>query len=75
MCGIHFGERLNETTSVIHIEKAHIKFQGSYQAINQLFVKHCCGEIKYINREQDLGVQGLRRAKESYKPVFMVKKV
>ena len=69
-----FGEMLNENTIVIHIEKAHLEFEGAYQAINNLFLKNCCKRALYVNREQDLGIEGLRRAKESYKPIRMVKK-
>ena len=69
-----FGEMLNPNTLVIHIEKAHMKFEGAYQAINNLFLKNCCENVIYVNREQDLGIPGLRRAKESYKPVHMVEK-
>jgi len=69
-----FGEMLNERTLVIHIEKAHMEYEGSYQAINKLFLKNCCVDTLYVNREQDLGIEGLRRAKESYKPTYMVKK-
>ena len=65
---------LNENTMVIHIEKAHMQYEGSYQAINNFFLKNCCDTAILVNREQDLGVLGLRRAKESYKPVRMVKK-
>ncbi len=69
-----FGEMLNERTIVIHIEKAHAEYEGSYQAINNLFLKNCCIDTLRVNREQDLGIEGLRRAKESYKPIRMVKK-
>jgi hypothetical protein len=69
-----FGEMLNPDTLVIHIEKAHMKFEGAYQAINNLFLKNCCEDKDYVNREQDLGIPGLRRAKESYKPVRMIEK-
>ncbi|MHA2038680.1 MAG: DUF2156 domain-containing protein [Promethearchaeota archaeon] len=69
-----FGEMLNPDTLVIHIEKAHMKYEGAYQAINNLFLKNCCEDKNYVNREQDLGIPGLRRAKESYKPVRMVEK-
>jgi hypothetical protein len=69
-----FGEKLNSDTLVIHIEKANVQFEGSYQAINNLFLKNCCEDVFYVNREQDLGILGLRRAKESYKPHQMVKK-
>ncbi|MFX1327527.1 MAG: DUF2156 domain-containing protein [Promethearchaeota archaeon] len=69
-----FGEMLNERTLVIHIEKAHMEYEGSYQAINNFFLKSCCIDSIYVNREQDLGIEGLRRAKESYKPIKMIKK-
>jgi len=69
-----FGEMLNEETLVIHIEKAHAEYEGSYQAINNLFLKNCCIDAICVNREQDLGIEGLRRAKESYKPIKMNKK-
>lgn len=69
-----FGEMLNPNTLVIHVEKAHMKFNGGYQAINNLFLKNCFPNVKYVNREQDLGSEGLRRAKESYKPIRMIEK-
>ena len=68
------GEKLNKDTMVIHIEKAHADYEGSYQAINNFFAKNCCNKVKYVNREQDLGISGIRYAKESYKPNHMVKK-
>ncbi|MFX0029981.1 MAG: DUF2156 domain-containing protein, partial [Candidatus Hermodarchaeota archaeon] len=69
-----FGEMLNENTLVIHIEKAHAEYEGAYQAINNFFLKNCCVDAICVNREQDLGIEGLRRAKESYKPIKMNKK-
>jgi hypothetical protein len=72
--GYTLGEMLNDKTLVIHIEKAHMEFEGAYQAINNFFLKNCCSDVIYVNREQDLGIEGLRRAKESYKPIKMIKK-
>ena len=69
-----FGEMLNPETMVIHVEKAHMNYEGAYQAINNLFLKNSFENTIYVNREQDLGVPGLRRAKESYKPIRMEKK-
>jgi hypothetical protein len=69
-----FGEKLNADTLVIHVEKAHMDYEGAYQAIGNLFLNNTFKEILYVNREQDLGVLGLRRAKESYKPIRMEKK-
>ena len=69
-----FGEMLNTDTLVIHVEKAHMEYEGAYQAISNLFLKNNFKDVLYVNREQDLGVPGLRRAKESYKPLRMEKK-
>jgi hypothetical protein len=68
------GEGLNPDTAVIHIEKANPDIPGLYTAINQLFCEHAWHDMEYINREQDLGVEGLRSAKESYYPHHMVNK-
>jgi hypothetical protein len=68
------GELLNPETVVIHIEKANAAFHGLYQVINQQFLEKAWSEVRYVNREQDLGVAGLRRAKESYHPDHMVEK-
>ncbi|NHJ19606.1 MAG: DUF2156 domain-containing protein [Candidatus Lokiarchaeota archaeon] len=72
--GYTFGEMLNSDTLVIHVEKAHVQYEGGYQAIGNLFLKNVYSDVTFVNREQDLGVEGLRRAKESYKPIRMVKK-
>ena len=68
------GEELCEDTFVVHIEKAMSEYEGAYQMINQQFVRHACADYRYINREEDTGAEGLRRAKMSYKPVFLVEK-
>lgn len=68
------GEEISEDTFVVHIEKAFAEIQGAYPMINQQFVLHACQGYRYINREEDMGVPGLRRAKQSYRPVFMVEK-
>ena len=68
------GEQLNPETAVIHIEKANPAFEGLYQLINQEFCAHEWKDIPYINREQDLGEEGLRKAKLSYHPHHLVKK-
>jgi hypothetical protein len=72
--GYTFGEMLNSDTLVIHVEKAHMNYSGGYQAIGNLFLNNVYSDVSFVNREQDLGVEGLRRAKESYKPIRMVKK-
>ena len=62
------------TTAVVHFEKARTDFRGSYQYINYAFAQSLPEHIVYINREQDLGDEGLRHAKMSYKPEGFVKK-
>lgn len=68
------GEELCEDTFVVHIEKAFADIQGAYPMINQQFVEHECRKYKYINREEDTGAEGLRKAKLSYRPVFLEEK-
>lgn len=68
------GEALNKTTFVVHAEKAFAKFTGIYQALNNFFASTVPEEFQLINREQDLGVENLRKAKMSYQPISFVKK-
>jgi hypothetical protein len=68
------GEMLNEDTAVIHIEKARGSVNGLYAVINQQFAEHEWGSTTYINREQDLGLEGMRKAKLSYQPLMLVDK-
>lgn len=59
-----------DDTAIVHIEKADVNINGAYQIINQQFVEHNFLDVKYIDREEDLGIEGLRKAKESYYPEF-----
>lgn len=68
------GEALTEECALIHIEKADTSYNGIYAAINNEFVKNRWADFKYINREEDMGICGLRKAKLSYKPHHMVRK-
>lgn len=68
------GEPICEDTFVVHIEKAFADIQGAYPMINQQFVENECSEYTYINREEDTGAEGLRKAKLSYRPVFLIEK-
>ncbi len=74
VAGVTIGERLNSDTFCVHIEKADRQFEGIYAGINNLFVKSCTDGFRYINREEDLGLEGLRKAKLSYNPVFLLNK-
>lgn len=68
------GEPVCDDTLVVHIEKAYAEVQGAYPIINQQFLLHEGSGYIYVNREEDTGDPGLRQAKESYHPVFMVEK-
>ncbi len=68
------GEALTDDTFVVHIEKAYADIQGAYPMINQQFVANECMDYKYINREDDTGSEGLRKAKLSYRPAFLIEK-
>lgn len=70
------GEVLNADKSmvVIHLEHADTNFQGSFPFINQQFLVHSWDNFEYVNREEDMGLAGLRRAKQSYRPCLMVEK-
>lgn len=68
------GEPLTEDTYVVHFEKAFGEVQGAYPMINQQFVEHNCQNYMYVNREEDAGEEGLRKAKLSYRPVILLEK-
>ena len=68
------GERLNTDTFCVHIEKADTHYNGIYAGINNCFAKAAAADYKYINREEDMGIEGLRRSKLSYHPAFLLEK-
>ena len=68
------GEKINENIALIHIEKANQNIKGLYQYINQQFLLNEFPNVKYVNREEDLGLDGLREAKLSYHPCKFIEK-
>lgn len=68
------GDRQSADTFLVHIEKAFPTVQGAYPIINREFVRHNCEGYTFVNREDDAGDEGLRRAKLSYRPAFLVTK-
>lgn len=68
------GEPLNQDTFVVHYEKAFADVQGAYPMINQQFAEHAAEGFTYIDREEDTGDPGLRKAKLSYHPCRLEEK-
>lgn len=68
------GERHSDRLFVTHFEKAPADVQGAYPIINQEFTKNCLMNYEYVNREEDLGLEGLRKAKQSYNPEIILEK-
>lgn len=71
------GEMVSPDTLVTHFEKASLGVNDGYAMINQQFSKYMLDKypgLTYINREEDMGIENLRKAKQSYRPVFMVDK-
>lgn len=69
-----YGSAVRDDTFDVHVEKADIAYDGAYTMINQCFVAHLPDTFTYVNREEDLGIEGLRRAKLSYAPVLLLDK-
>ena len=68
------GEALNDEVFCVHFEKAFPDIRGAYPAINQMFVQQELQTFRFINREDDVDIENLRRAKESYHPAFLIEK-
>ena len=74
-----FGEVLHgsledKKVALMHIEKANPQIRGIYQAINQQVLEHCFSKCDFVDREEDLGIEGLRKAKLSYQPCALLEK-
>lgn len=68
-----FGERVGDTLYV-HFEKANRAYDGVYEAMNSLFVRNFSDGAPYVDREEDMGDEGLRQAKSAYFPIKMTDK-
>ncbi|MEW5937642.1 MAG: phosphatidylglycerol lysyltransferase domain-containing protein [Candidatus Thermoplasmatota archaeon] len=74
ICALTIAEHLRDGMAVTHFEKADPFVTGAYQYINREFAAHALSSYDWVNREQDLGIQGLRKNKMSYHPHHMVEK-
>jgi len=68
------GERITHDMALIHIEKASFEIPGLFTMINREFAANALSDMTWINREEDMGIEGLRHAKRSYNPARMVEK-
>lgn len=66
------GSLIGEDTAVIHFEKADSAIPGLYAAINKMVLEHAFPEARFVNREEDMGIPGLRKSKQSYGPLRMI---
>ena len=74
LCAFSYGERLGKQGFCVHAEKADAQLRGAYPMINRELVRALPAEIIWINREDDAGDEGLRKAKMSYRPLELLKK-
>ncbi len=68
---LSIGGQINADTVAVHVEKANVEYRGLYQAINNQFCRHLPEHITLVNREEDMDILNLRKAKLSYKPVWL----
>ncbi|MDR1045952.1 MAG: phosphatidylglycerol lysyltransferase domain-containing protein [Candidatus Adiutrix sp.] len=74
IAGFTMGEIMSPDTVLVHLEKADYEIRGLFVALSSHFCRTLSPEIVYVNREQDLGLPGLRHSKESLKPDHMRRK-
>lgn len=74
VAGYSYGYPMTNQLMDVIVEKADYSYENIYRAINQQFVMNCCMDYQYINREEDIGLTGLRQVKLSYQPQILLKK-
>lgn len=74
LAAFSFGEALDDKMALIHLEHADNAYEGAFTVMNQQFLEHEWSGFEFVNREEDMGIEGMRKAKLSYHPCMMIKK-
>lgn len=74
-CAFSLGEAVSDDTALIHFEVALPDYRGAFNAINREFCAQEWKAFTYVNREEDMGIENLRKTKEAYKPAFLHEKI
>lgn len=74
IAGFAIGEKVNSDMAIVHIEKSDLQYSGIYSFINKALAEKYFSDVSFINRQEDLGIEGLRKAKMAYHPVRLEKK-
>ena len=69
-----YGSPITHQTFCVHAEKADVRYEGIFSVISQEFARRIPQQYDYINREEDLGIPGLRKSKMSYHPCHLLEK-
>lgn len=74
IAGFAAGEKLNSKVATIHFQKGRYNYSGIYPFLNKSLIETCFSDVEFINLQEDLGIEGLRRAKKAYQPIKLEKK-
>ncbi len=74
LAGFAVGEKVNDKMALIHVERGEIAYKGIYAFLNKQFLVESFQDTEFVNRQEDTGNEGLRKAKKSYHPEKMIKK-
>lgn len=74
IAGFSYGSKLSEEAIDIMVEKGNRNYSNIYRKVSNEFAKLFYGKYKYLNREEDVGDEGLRKSKLSYKPNILLEK-
>jgi len=75
MVAFSYGSQIASDMFCTHIEKADIDYDGAFTVVNKALAEHLPEHYRYVNREEDMGLEGLRKAKMSYRPVKLLPKI